>query len=195
MSGFLGRLLAGGLSATAQGVARGIATFTGDKVQRESNTHDEQMAVFAQMAAEYSARQNRTWWDSFVDGLNRLPRPLMALSALGVLAWAPMDPISFSAAMQAYSLVPEWLALVLAQIILLFAGGRMLEKWNGRMKGPSAAEVAATLKSIQDIQSLRHNTTRIDEATYQAEMADEAKPLSLPAILEWNRRRQAQKTP
>ena len=38
---------------------------------------DRDRAVLQQFAAEFHARQNRSAWDAIVDGLNRLPRPLL----------------------------------------------------------------------------------------------------------------------
>ena len=47
--------------------------------------HDLDSAALDQFAAEFVARTQRTWWDSLIDGLNRLPRPLLALWALWAL--------------------------------------------------------------------------------------------------------------
>lgn len=188
-------LFTGGLGATAQGVARGVATFTGDKVQRESNVHDEQMAVLDQVGAEFLPRENRTWWDSLVDGLNRLIRPAAALTILyEVFIWPAVDPVGFAATMQAYALVPEWLALLAAQVLLLFFGGRMLDKWPRKLKGPSAAEVNAVLETQRKIRDLANdNAPAMEDEAFQAAMADTSKPLSNAAIMEWNRRRRARK--
>ena len=136
MMTFLNFLFGGGLKSV-DGI---LGRFFKNKDTAEANTHSEQMSAMQAMAAEFQYRENRTWFDSLVDGLNRLPRPLFAGLVIALLFWAPVDPISFAAAMQAYNLVPEWLALILAQIILLYVGGRMLDKWPSRLKGPSKKE-------------------------------------------------------
>lgn len=190
MISFLKNLFLGGLGSTVQGVSRGIATFTGDKVQREGNIHEEQMAVSQGMAAEYQYRGHRTWFDALVDGLNRIPRPLLAFEAIALPHWAIMDPVGFSVAMQALALMPEWLAIIFGQVVLLFFGGRMLDRWNGKMKGPSKEEVQQVLDNIKELKSLKApDDTRMAEEDYQSELKDTTKPMSNEAIMEWNRRR------
>lgn len=148
-------LFTGGIGATVKGVSRGIATFTGDKVQRESSVHDEAMQVHQTYAAEYMAdRQNRTWWDSLWDGLNRAPRPLLAFSVMAMLIWPIYDPVGFAAAMQAYALVPEWLAYVFLAIVGFYFTARHLEKVK-LGGGPTPDQVRAVLDTQQRIQSMK----------------------------------------
>lgn len=135
-------LLGGGL---LQGLDTLLARFAGNKDAAEANLHAEQIAAIQSAAAEFAPRANRTRWDSFIDGLNRLPRPLLAFMVIAVLVWAPLDPIGFARVMTAYGLIPEWLVIVIGQVILLFCGGRMLERWPGRLAGPSADAVQSTL--------------------------------------------------
>lgn len=145
---WLTTLLGGGV---LQGVSALLARFVRDKDAVEANLHAEQIAAMQSAAAEFAPRANRTRWDSFIDGLNRLPRPLLAFMVIGVLVWAPLDPVGFARVMTAYGLIPEWLVIVMGQVILLFCGGRMLERWPGRLTGPSAAAVESTLSSIRDM--------------------------------------------
>lgn len=184
--GGIGKLFVGGLGSTAQGVARGVATFTGDRVQRETNLSNENMEILKTYAAEYMAdRQNRTWWDSFTDGLNRLPRPGLALSVMALMAWPVFDPIAFAAAMTAYALVPEWLAWTVLSIIGFYFTARTVENVRSIGKGPTADQVAAVLEAQKSIRDLKP----VAPEQYEAAMSDESKPLSNAVIEEWNRRR------
>lgn len=186
MPNFL-RVFLGGIGGAVQGVSRGVATFTGDKVQREANTHDEQQSVLDAYASENAqVRVNRTWWDSFVDGLNRLPRPILAFEVIALPHWAILDPTGFAAAMTALRLMPEWLALIIGQVVLLFCGGRMLDKWPSKFKGPSLDEVRAVLDAQREI---RAAGPQLPDKAFTEQMADTDKPLTNEAILEWNRRR------
>ncbi|MCF8500537.1 MAG: holin family protein, partial [Rhodospirillum sp.] len=118
-------LLGGGLGAIDDILGR----FWKNKDLLEANVHGETDNVLNAYAAEFTAtRANRTWWDSLVDGLNRLPRPAMALGVVGLMAWAPVDPVGFSQAMRAYALVPEWLAGTLFGVAAFYFTARHFEK-------------------------------------------------------------------
>ena len=57
---------------------------------------DAKSAALKQLAAEFSyARQG--WFDRFIDGLNRLPGPMLALSTIGLFVSAMADPVWFAA--------------------------------------------------------------------------------------------------
>lgn len=191
MWGTIGKLLGGGVLDGVNGI---IKTVAGDKTQQEANTHSEQDAATQAFAAEVAAqvRANRTWWDSFIDGLNRLPRPAMVFAVIALFAYCFHDPAGFSVRMQAFALVPEWLALVLAQVILLYFGGRMLDNWPGKLSGPNKAQVEAVMASMRELRQLKQDEQQlpppVEEDEYQAAMKDTSRPLSNRVIEEWNRR-------
>lgn len=80
-------------------------------------------AALGQLAAEFS-RPQRGWFDGFVDGLNRLPRPMLALGVLGMFAMAMYDPFWFSQRMQGLALVPEPLWWLMGVIVSFYFGAR-----------------------------------------------------------------------
>lgn len=82
-------------------------------------------SVLDQFAAEFHARQNRSKWDSFVDGLNRLPRPLMTFSVLGFFVLAPLAPERFMLIAASYEMVPPGYWALLSVIVGFYFGGRM----------------------------------------------------------------------
>ena len=186
--------------------ASGLAKiFVGDKSERESNTHSEQESAFDVLQAEAAAqsRENRNWFDSLIDGINRIPRPLGFFSVIGILIWCPIDPASFANAMVSYQLVPEWLALIVGQVFLMFYGGRLLENWKMKPVDPKVtASVLAQLKTTnqQQKETVSHNNTGvsqsaveplvsakpIDDKEYKKEMADTSRPLSLDSLVKWN---------
>ena len=80
-------------------------------------------AALAQFAAEFAgARQG--WFDRLIDGLNRLPRPMMAFGVIGLFAAAMADPLWFSARMAGIALVPEPLWWLLGAIVSFYFGAR-----------------------------------------------------------------------
>ena len=202
MSNLLSNLnpIVGGINAVG-GLVKSVF---GDKAAKEDNIHSEQIAAEEALTAEAASqmRENRTWWDSLVDGLNRLPRPLGFFAVLGLMVWAPMDPIQFSIVMKAYELVPEWLALIFGQVILLFFGGRMLSGMS--FKSKSAKETGEILGQMAQLKELHEQTSQKVEAVHTAlsspvakeivpekvtdNMADHSRPLSLDAIELWNKK-------
>jgi len=187
MLSFLSSLFTGGIGKAAQGISRGVATFTGDKVQQEANTHTEAMAVHQAYASENAQlRENRTWWDALWDGINRAPRPIMALGVIGLFVWPIFDPVGFAAAMQAYALVPEWVAYIFLAVVGFYFTARHLEKVRIG-KGPSVEDVKAVLDTQKQIRAMREEPAMEDEE-FQAAMADTSKPLGNKAIMEWNKR-------
>lgn len=184
-------LFAGGVGNAAQGIARGVATFTGDKVQRESNVHDEQMSAMGQMASEFQYRGDRTWFDSLIDGINRLPRPVIAFGVIGLFAWCIVDPSEFTVAMLALGVMPEWLAIVIGQVILLYMGGRMMNDWKIG-KAATADQVRQVLSLQNEVRAVKNAgkaAAPIPDDQFDSEMRNTAKPLSNAAIAEWNKRK------
>ena len=82
-----------------------------------------QDAALQQLAAEF-ARPARGMFDRFVDGLNRLPRPMMAFSTLALLGSAMASPEWFAARMMGLALVPEPLWWLLGAIVSFYFGAR-----------------------------------------------------------------------
>jgi hypothetical protein len=70
-------------------------------------------------------RRERATYDRLMDALNRLPRPLMALGTLSVLAAAMVAPVWFADRMQALSAMPDALWWVIGGVISLYFGARI----------------------------------------------------------------------
>ncbi len=102
--GMIRDLLFGGLSGVGEAVANVGRVFVGDKAAGQAQHHDETMTTLNQYAAEFRRLENRTWWDALVDGLNRLPRPLLALGTVGLFAHAMGDPVGFAIRMEGLNL-------------------------------------------------------------------------------------------
>ena len=84
---------------------------------------DMRQQTMVQYASEFAPRQ-RGWFDRFMDGLNRLPRPAMALGTLALFIAAMADPIWFAERMQGIALVPEPLWWLLGAIVSFYFGAR-----------------------------------------------------------------------
>jgi len=63
-------------------------------------------------------------YDRLIDALNRLPRPLMALGALGVFVVAGIAPAWFETQMQVLAAIPQPLWWLLGAVVTMFFGSR-----------------------------------------------------------------------
>ena len=123
-------------------------------------------AALGQLAAEF-ARPQRGWFDGFVDGLNRLPRPMLALSVLGLFGMAMHDPVWFAARMQGLALIPEPLWWLMGVVVSFYFGARHQAKTQSFQRDmmTTAARVPQVVQQIQAIE----NTAKPDN----------------PALAEW----------
>jgi hypothetical protein len=112
------------------------------------SAHD--LAALQQLAAGLQPRSDRTRWDSFIDGLNRVPRPLITLGALAFFVLAPLDPLRFAQIARAYELMPDGFWALLSIIVAFYFGGRMqLKRQDMAIKG-GALEVAREMLALQE---------------------------------------------
>ncbi len=91
---------------------------------------DQTQAALAQFAAEFQHQRTGNF-DRFIDGLNRIPRPMMALGCIGLMVSAMIDPLWFSARMRGLALVPEPLWWLIGVVVSFYFGARTLEKNMG----------------------------------------------------------------
>jgi hypothetical protein len=109
--------------------------------------HD--LTSLEQFAAEFRPRRERTRWDAFIDGLNRVPRPLITLAVLAFVLLAPLDPLRFAQIARAYDLMPEGFWALLSVIVAFYFGGRMqLKRQDMALRG-GALEVVRELLALQ----------------------------------------------
>jgi hypothetical protein len=124
----IGRVLASSAEGIGNAVSNVVGTIWGNRSEKDAAIHDEQMAVLAQFAAEFAGRPPKTWWDSFVDGLNRLPRPVITFSIIGIFVWAFHDPAGFVEYMSAMEFIPDELWLMWLTIVAFWFGGRLVSQ-------------------------------------------------------------------
>lgn len=64
------------------------------------------------------------FFDRMVNGINRLPRPMLAFGTLGLFVFAMVDPVAFSDRMAGLTHVPEPLWWLLGAIVSFYFGAR-----------------------------------------------------------------------
>ena len=142
--GLIGTILGAGGAARQVGEAVGgvAEVFVGNRAEREADASRRALATVAEFGAEFAA-PGRGRWDGFVNGLNRLPRPLLALGTLGLFVYAMAAPAGFSTRMQGLALVPEPLWWLLGAIVSFYFGARELHHQRSRALPKLAAGLAA----------------------------------------------------
>ena len=120
------------------------------------NLGKQDLAALEQFAAEFQSKRTATKWDSFIDGLNRLPRPLITLGILGLFVLAPADPVRFLEIARAYQIMPDGFWALLSIIIAFYFGGRM-QVTRQQMKVSGGA-----LEAAKDIVEVRKALRRVE---------------------------------
>lgn len=110
----------GALGAAAKGVAE---VFVPSATRRMELSAEAQMAALQQLGEEYG-QPSFGPFDRMVNGLNRLPRPLLAFGTLGLFVFAMADPDAFARRMVGLNAVPEPLWWLLGAIVAFYFGAR-----------------------------------------------------------------------
>ncbi len=141
--GLIGRVIGATGAARQVGAAvTGVAeVFVGNRAEREAAEFAQRGAAIGQYAAEF-ATQRASRFDAFMNGLNRLPRPLLVMGTLGLFGYAMAAPAGFSLRMQGLALVPEPLWWLLGAIVSFYFGARELHYRREGVVLPAPAPVA-----------------------------------------------------
>ena len=134
-------------------VAETAQVFRVNAEKSDERAAELQGAALAQLAAEFRA-ERKGWYDRLIDGLNRVPRPAMALGTRGLFVAAMVDPLWFSERMQGIALVPEPLWWLLGAIVSFYFGARHQAKGQ-EFQCSIAATMARTPQVVGNLRSLR----------------------------------------
>jgi hypothetical protein len=131
--GVIGRLVGAPGAVTALGqAAEGLAeVFVPSATRRMELSAEAQMAALRQLGEEYQ-HPALSWFDRAVNGLNRLPRPLLAFGTLGLFTYAMVDPEGFAKRMVGLNAVPEPLWWLLGAIVAFYFGARETHYFRNR---------------------------------------------------------------
>jgi hypothetical protein len=149
-----------------------------------------QRAALDQMAAEFRVTE-RGLFDRFIDGLNRLPRPAMALGTLGLMVAAMVDPLWFGERMAGLALVPEPLWWLLGAIVSFYFGARHQAKGQEfqRSLATTLARAPQVVESVAALRALRAGSPGAADPGTDAEAVLAASaPAANPALAEWRAR-------
>ncbi|MDA9274654.1 holin family protein [bacterium] len=141
------------------------------EVFRENAEAGSQRGAQVQMQAmrEYGqefAIPRQGWFDRFMDGVNRLPRPALALGTLGLFVAAMIDALWFSQRMQGIALVPEPMWWLLGVIVSFYFGARhqvKSQKFQREIVG-TMAHVPQVMRNIKALKELRAESVGVADS-------------------------------
>jgi hypothetical protein len=134
--GLIGKIFGGAEAVKTLGNAtQGVAEiFTPNATRKMELNHEAQRAALSQLEAEMKVVRNG-YFDSFVNGLNRLPRPLLALGTLGLFVYAMIDPIAFAQRMAGLGYIPDPLWWLLGAVVSFYFGAREMHYFRNPLRG------------------------------------------------------------
>ncbi|MEM7295815.1 MAG: 3TM-type holin [Pseudomonadota bacterium] len=170
--GLLKWLFGGGARQVGSVVEQVGGVFRPNAEAAAARAHAYDNAALSQYAAEFHPRQSRTWFDSLVDGLNRLARPVITASVLGIIPAVMLWPEKAAIAFASLALLPTGYWALVSIIIGFYYGGRMQIKAQDFERSVSEA-VARAPAVIENIQRLRDHLTPEEAADDDPELAVE----------------------
>ena len=167
--------------------------FKQNEEKKGQRTHEENMADIGrdvaslqQFSAEFQQRSNRTWWDSFVDGLNRLPRPLLTISVLSFFVLAPLQPARFLEIAKAYELMPPGYWALLSVIVGFYFGGRMqIKSQDMAIKKDSVQAMKELVSMKQEFRKLEGEDESVESKMFEDAVSSGVKVATNKVVEEW----------
>lgn len=119
-------------------------------------------AALNQFAAEFVIPR-RGWFDRFMDGLNRVPRPALALGTLGLFISAMVNPVWFASRMAGIALVPEPLWWLLGAIVSFYFGARHQAKGQEFQQSiaDTLARVGGVTQNLRALEALQAGSNAV----------------------------------
>ena len=180
--GLIGDLLSMLFGSRSNALRETVEVFRENAEAGAGRRHALREAALAQFGAEFRPGENGRF-DRFMDGLNRLPRPMLALGTLGLMASALADPLWFAARMQGIALVPEPLWWLLGVIVSFYFGARHQVKAQQFQEGIAAsmARLPQAAGNIAMLEAMR----LAEPAPSGAAQAEALAPDANPALEAW----------
>jgi hypothetical protein len=121
----------GGLLKVILPQAKDVGTVIfGDQSKRDATNAEADKAAQEAFGKEftYAVGKDRRPFDVFMDGVNRLPRPIIALGIIALFIWTCIEPERASKAFVAMALIPEAFWNIAMMVVAFFFTSRIIEK-------------------------------------------------------------------
>ena len=173
--------------------------FKENKENKQQRKHDETMAdidrdmvSLEQFSKEFHNRNNRTGWDAFADGLNRLPRPIITVAILSFFLLAPLNPTYFLEIAKAYELMPPGYWALLSVIIGFYFGGRMqLKAQDFTIKKDAVVAAKELITMKQSFRKLDDELESKESQIYETAALRSAESIPNKVVAQWLKSRES----
>ena len=152
---FSALFLRGGAQALGQTVGDVAQVFRPHATRQMELGHDAYVAAHASHGAEF-AHGRGGWFDAIVNGLNRLPRPLLALGTLALFVYAMAEPDGFARRMRGLAEVPEPLWWLLGAVVAFYFGAREAHHLRAHRPVAPPSGPSAPLHPVQPVAASRN---------------------------------------
>lgn len=154
--GLIGRVVGGSAAATslANAAVSVAEVFTPNATKQMEANQAAYIAALDEHGAEFQYVRPGSF-DRIVNGLNRLPRPLLALGTLSLFIYAMVDPTGFAQRMVGLDYVPEPLWWLLGGIVSFYFGAREAHYFRTRAQPPHATTPIGTSDENQALSEWR----------------------------------------
>lgn len=140
--------------------------------ENAENGASREAEMRAQALAQYAAEFGQPkvgLFDRLIDGLNRLPRPILAFGTIGLFVTAMSDPVWFASRMQGIALVPEPMWWLMGAIISFYFGARHQAKTQDFRASvletaAMAGGVSARVKAIEGLEAPKLSALDVNPA-------------------------------
>lgn len=136
--GMIGNILgAGAVAEVGKAVGGAAEILVGNQAERDAAQSQQLLAAMQQFGLEFQQPAAGPF-DRFMNGLNRLPRPVLVIATFGLFGYCMADPTGFATRMQSLDLVPDPLWWLLGAIVSFYFGARELHYQRTRSSGTLA---------------------------------------------------------
>ncbi|MBO9396888.1 holin family protein [Shimia sp. R9_1] len=169
------------------------------EVFRENAEAGAQRAQDVQIAAMQSHAEefrtvDRGVFDRLMDGINRVPRPAMAIGCLALFVAAMVDPVWFAARMTGIALVPDPMWWLLGVIVSFYFGARHQAKGQEFQRSMSqnlkqVPQVVEAIETLENIQKREDDAGADERADARApkQSAEGPEGLKNPVLDDWRK--------
>jgi len=176
---------AGKEASSVGGAVVGVAeVFVANKTKRDKIEGDAFNAVVDSHRAEFASVGN-TWFDSLINGINRLPRPIMALGVIAMFVFAIKSPQAFAERMIGITVIPEPMWWLIGVVVAFYFGAR--ETHHARM-GTAIQSISTATRNFQDVQAALNDGTvdksKVTEDQIRNDLEEQDAPFTENAILD-----------
>lgn len=148
-----------------------------------------QMQAMSEFGREFIVPRHGGF-DRFMDGMNRLPRPALALGTLGLFVSAMVAPLWFAERMQGIALVPEPLWWLLGVVVSFYFGARHQVKSQDfqREIAHSMTRVPQMMNNVRALREMRAESVGAAATGVDAQLTTASLvPGDNPALEDWQR--------